>query len=437
MAKNILHDIMTKEHRTIREVPLPRGRKHIDAVEEDSVLYEREEIELQEESSPLPWRKVLLWGAVVFFALILVVAFIASFSGATVSVLARSESITVHHEFTASKDGAKLRFQTLPINETAEVVIPADTSKKVLEKSKGTIVIYNNFSDKPQRLIRNTRFETPAGLIYRIDSSVTVPGRTLKDGKKVPGSIEATVFADSPGAEYNIPLSDFTIPGFKSDPARFSTFYARSKTPMTGGFEGIQHIPSESALVTARASLQKTLADKVTAKTSTFVLPEFILFPSALVTRSSSLAPEEREGGLSAVREKMTGTAYLFKREDLARAVASASLPTLSNLPIEMPDLGSLRFAFKEVPVGESAEVKSIRFTLDGSAKVVWLFDGEKLRDALAGKPKGELLKTLSSFPTVEKAELVIRPFWSRTFPNNPKKITVEEVHELSGNPAQ
>jgi len=58
--------------------------------------------------------------------------------------------------------------------------------------------------------------------MYRIDSSVIIPGYQKVNGKIIPGSIEATVYADQAGDGYNLKLADltgdFSIPGFKGDP---------------------------------------------------------------------------------------------------------------------------------------------------------------------------------------------------------------------------
>jgi len=431
MAKNVFHDIVAKERRTIREVPLP-NRKNQPTVEENSVLYERETeetFETAEETPLFSWRKIILWGVAIFFVGLLGFSLISSFTGATVTVTPKSTTVQLSSEFTASKnDPTKLQFQILPIDETEEVVIPADTTRKVQEKAKGTIVIYNNFSDKPQRLVKNTRFETKAGLIFRVDSSITVPGRTIKDGRKIPGSLETTVIADSPGVEYNIPLSDFTVPGFKTDPGRFAGFYARSKTPMTGGFEGTIKIPSDSALKSAQIALQDTLKKKIAKAEQALVPDGFILFPGAFAVKSESLQPQEREGNLSAVRVRMTGASYVFKEEDLTKAIEVAEVTSFKDLPVQIPNIASLLFELTELPTGNPAEVKTIRFTLKGSANIVWLYDGEKLKTALAGKQKKALLGVLAGFPTIEKADLVIRPFWSGSFPSNPQKIKLVDA---------
>ncbi len=429
MPRNILQDVVTKEQRSIRRVPLPRKGRNSGEVDED-ILYEREEFQIEEPSSSSPsWRRMVLWGVAFLFIILLGVALLTSFTGATVKATPKTKSVAVTSEFTAGRgNGAKLRFTVLPINETAETTIPADTSKKVSERATGTIIVYNNFSDKPQRLIKNTRFETRNGLIYRISNSITVPGKTKKDGRALPGSIEAAATADSPGVEYNIPLSDFTVPGFKTDVARFAGFYARSKTPMSGGIDGMVKIPSDAALLSARTSLRENLEKKVAKEKQSSVPPGYILFPGALITKHESLPPEPKDGSMAAVKEQVTGAAYLFKKDDIAKEIAVAAIPGFNNLPIEIPLMKNLAFEMKESPGGDLAQAQTIRFTLKGSAQIVWLYDVERLRIALLGKSKDDLSATLASFPTLENVEVVIRPFWSRSFPRNPKKISIETV---------
>ena len=83
---------------------------------------------------------------------------------------------------------------------------------------------------------------------------VTIPGTKVENGKTVPGSKEVDVVADKAGAEYNIGLTDFTIPGFKGSP-KFETVFARSKTEMTGGYVGNSQIVTKNAVDIAVAEL--------------------------------------------------------------------------------------------------------------------------------------------------------------------------------------
>jgi len=87
------------------------------------------------------------------------------------------------------------------------------------QMAKGIITIINNFSSAPQILVANTRFETPDGKIFRLDSRIVIPGATMKNGKLEPSSIDVNVTAATSGPEYNIIACNdnckFTIPGFK------------------------------------------------------------------------------------------------------------------------------------------------------------------------------------------------------------------------------
>src|SRR3989338_197422 len=174
MVKNIFQDVVTRERKSIRHVPIPRKERESNEQSED-ILYEREEFQI-EESGSFSWRRILLWGIAGLFFILLIIALLTSFTGATVTVSAKAQTVSVQQEFIASRDdGTKLRFVPLPIDETTETVISAEIERKVEERATGTIIIYNNFSDKPQRLIKNTRFETKDGFIYRVGNSIIVP----------------------------------------------------------------------------------------------------------------------------------------------------------------------------------------------------------------------------------------------------------------------
>ena len=51
--------------------------------------------------------------------------------------------------------------------EDSAVVVTQGT-ERVEERAHGRITVVNNYSATPVKLIKNTRFETPDGLIFRI-----------------------------------------------------------------------------------------------------------------------------------------------------------------------------------------------------------------------------------------------------------------------------
>ena len=90
-------------------------------------------------------------------------------------------------------------------------------------KASGSITVYNNYSTASVKLIKNTRFQTPAGLIFRVPADVVIPG---KQGS-TPGQVTVTVFADQVGQQYNIgPTPRLTVPGLQSNAAMYAQIYA-------------------------------------------------------------------------------------------------------------------------------------------------------------------------------------------------------------------
>lgn len=430
MPKNMLQDVLPKERRTIRQVPLPSSRRNEEPEDSGEILYEQpEERTTTEPEGERGEPRYILWGAAAFFVALFIALASWSLNGATITVVPKSTVASLNDSFTATAVGGSgsLHVQPVPLIKTAEKTIPADVERRVSEKASGRIVVYNNFSATAQRLIKNTRFQTPDGLVFRIDHSLIVPGKTRTEKGFVPGRVEAVVYADAAGDEYNIPLADFTVPGFKNDPARFRGFYARSKTPMTGGREGLVRLPSEETERAARTALSSELRGGILSAARTQTPEGYILFPNAVAFVAESLPLESVGKDSALVKERISATVYLFKSSELAAAIATKSVPSYDGLPVEVPNLSDLTFALAET-VPTTGANGGLRFTLKGSPRVVSLVDAAKLQGAIAGKPKADLTSFLSSFPAVLKADVTVRPFWSRTFPENPRKINVKVV---------
>ena len=115
-------------------------------------------------------------------------------------------------------------YEVVKLSKSKNVSVPTTGEEAVEVKASGKIMVYNNFSSEPQRLIIRTRFETKEGLIYRIPESIVVPGKTVKNGVETPGSKEIGVFADEPGDKYNIKRQILISPDLKMTPIVMKTF---------------------------------------------------------------------------------------------------------------------------------------------------------------------------------------------------------------------
>lgn len=447
MPKNILQDVVPPGRRTIRNVSLgaegERRPRPSTSLREQDTLSRQEESELRysRDDTPViatenPWRRFLPKGIVWILGLgsVAVLVFVLGnfFESAEVSVTEKSERVLPNLSLTAKAESlpGELSYRLFSLNRESEVRVPAEGVEQVETKASGKIVIYNNYSSAPQRLVANTRFETPDGLIYRMSKSVTVPGRTSVLGKAAPGSVEVSVLADAPGDEYNIGLTDFTIPGFKSNPERFKGFYARSKTPMSGGRIGLAPVASEKKLSEARASLRKELEAALVREAKKNAGREQVFFDGAYKINFETLPPIESGADISdavAIRERAVLSAVFLPRSEIAAAIAENTIQKFDGAPVTVLDESTLVFSLKNKNVFSPTSVGPIAFTLKGLATLVWQFDGEKLKSELAGKSKGELEQIIrTGHPGVLQAEAVLRPFWKKSFPASPEKIKLK-----------
>lgn len=352
---------------------------------------------------------------------ILAVVITSVFHSATITAKPRSLAFTADVDLVAKKDATanELPFTLITATEQSSATVKATGSKQVSTRASGTIVIYNNYSTASQRLIKNTRFATPEGLVFRINDSVTVPG---KKGT-TPGSIEAAVTADEAGDKYNVGLKDFTVPGFKGDP-RYSSFYARSKTPLAGGFVGTVKVVADADRAKAKTDIEKKLSDSLLKSVESQKTADEVLYDKAYSIAFTTLA-DEASGDSVVIKEEGTISAAVFDRVALGAALARTYIKSYKGDAITIPNADNLTFAPKDF---KPATADSVSFHISGAGTFEWVYDADSLKAALKGQSRSATASILQQFPMIEKADISIRPFWSRSFPTDVERIEIKKA---------
>ena len=336
MPKKIVDDVILPEKkRSIRNIPIPAERRK-SARSADSLTRTTPPrvADLNEEYSSIPPeippkrelprryrsnRKRILAVTIASLALI-VFGLLSFFDNATLAYTPKTAALTFENEiYSAAKTGeGELLYSVVKLSGDKGKAVAVSGEQDVSRKASGVIVIYNNASTEPQRLIENTRFESPSGKIYRIQQAISIPG---KQGD-TPGTLEVTVYADQAGQAYNSEPTDFTVPGLKGTP-RYSTIYARSKGPITGGFVGKEKVVSEADMVKARSELRAALSEELMVRAQAEVPPDFILFPSLSSVTFEDL-PQSSSGEAGTANVNLRGHLYgiMFKRSDLSEELA-------------------------------------------------------------------------------------------------------------------
>lgn len=425
MAKKILDGLVSLKENSIRQISVEHERKKEKKPETETILSPRK-IRREKRASSLG-----LWFIGIIIIVFLFFLFSILFSGAKILVYPEQMYVTLDETISAVKDidnKDSMQYEVMVIKKEGTKSVKATGEEYVEENASGTITIFNNFDSKDQRLVKNTRFESSGGLIYRIKNSVVVPGIKKENGKNIPGSVDVKVYADEPGEKYNIGLSDFTIPGFKGD-ARFDKFYGRSKTPIAGGLIGnIKVVPEEDkqiAIKQIHSEIEKEILNEARLQIPT----DFMLFEDLITISFEPLPNSNPDGDTVLITEKATLSGAIINKKELSKFIARNKVDGYKDEDTEILNINDLKIAVvdknKNISKGEE-----INITVKGTATIVWTYNEEQLKLDLVDKDKKDINSVLSKYPGIKKAEAVVTPFWKNAFPSDTESIKIERVLE-------
>lgn len=371
-------------------------------------------------------KKGLLAGLLVLIVVAGGVFTFASLTGqTTVTVFPRWREPTVNAVFEANPQlsESNLVYEVLTLEAEGEREVTATGQEEVEEQATGAITIYKT-TEGEERLIKNTRFKSPDGLIFRITESAVVPGGTAEN----PGSVVAQVFADEAGPEYNLaPNTQFKVPGFEESDLLelYDSIYAVNQDAFTGGHRGPKFTIDETELAAATDSLRTELREALQGRVANERPAGFILYDSSVTFTYQALPGEDIGGNKVLLKEKAILKAPMFKNEDFASFIASATIPGYENEPVRIADPSALTFEYAADTNFSGSE--AFTFKLLGRPQIIWTYDQEQLKRDLAGGSQTALNTVLGGYPSIEKANATIKPFWRNSFPENPEEIKIIE----------
>lgn len=364
--------------------------------------------------------KWLLWVGAGASVLVLGLLVLVAIRSTAVQVTPRSQTITFSpsSQFTAYPSGTAasgtLAYTVRTLDLDDSEVVQSQGMVHAEEKASGSIVVYNDFQTSPLRLVKNTRFSTADGLIFRTPADIVVPA---KKGS-TPGQITVTVIADQPGAQYNVAAGTFTVPGLKSSPS-YTHVYARSSQAMAGGFVGERPGVDEASMSAAKAAVRSRLEAK--ARDSIGSEKDALVIPDLVQITYQDDAPTTEAGGGVRIREKAHVVIPIFAMSAFASTIAEGA--GIAD-PVAWVAPGS-DFGAQLLNASTTVGSEPIQFTLSGTATVVWSVDAAALQKALAGKPQSSFQGIVQNFPGIQEAHARVEPFWKSTFPTDPAAIKV------------
>lgn len=454
MAKNIIQDVIAKEKRSIREISINRVRRPFSRIENKKIVKEDEDYapeerevkiiktEKRKRAKKSDSQKIILWLVAMLSLGFFLFSLSSYLSTATVIITSKKSAIKMDDSFIVKKNATQgdLQFEVMTLEKKMSKSLEATESKNLQIKASGKIVVYNNFNSTPQKFIKNTRFESESGLIYKIPESIIVPGKTVIAGKQVPGTVETEIFADEPGDKYNISdanqkSANFKIVGLKGD-KKYDYFYGRLKGSVSGGVNGLVKKVSpkiyEDALSELRAGLKTELI-----KEAFSVKPESsILFENGYYIDFTSLPDKPLGNNKVEITESAAFYGIIFDRTKLSSFIANKKIEGFDGAPVELDLSDNSNISISSDSKVKPWESDSQTLSLKGDADIIWTYDKNALQKSLVGYSKSDLEKFKKSHSELSDISFVIRPFWKRSFPANPEKIKIvnSSLKNLSDN---
>lgn len=295
------------------------------------------------------------------------------------------------------------------------------------QKSKGSLVIYNEYSSSPQPLVATTRFETEDGKIFRLVKGVSVPGTVSVGGKQNPGAIEVEVVADIPGDAHNVGPSSFKIPGFKGTD-KYDKIYAKStKTMIGGGLSGdMVKIVNQSDIDAAKEKTEAAAKEKIgelikgeLQKGEMVVLEnsKFEITDSVSNAKNGDLKNSFEYG----VKAKMS--IFIISEEDLRK---------IAEIKYERENKKAYKYAIENIDVelaGTQSDFESGLLEIDMRAQISAkpIFDSEGFREKMTSKNEDQIRELMGKeYPQVKNLEIATWPFFLSSTPRFEKRIVLE-----------
>lgn len=321
-------------------------------------------------------------------------------------------------------DRGEIPGQKFVVSKEVSQAFPLTGEKNVVQKAHGTIKIFNKSVNQPQRLVATTRFQSPDGLIFRIPQTVLVPGAVkLAGGNVEPGSVEVAVQADRPGPEYNIPPSNFTVPGFKSLP-QYEQVSAISTGAMIGGFIGLSKVVSESDYAKAvdtltplvKSGLEGELKQQIADLTVIDQGNTIIIDKPIVNAEAGDAAPE------LIMKLRASHQVIAYRSTDLDLVIADY-LKKKGGLTVRH---GTIEQTFENISYDQEKGQLSFVVHLKGRAAAT--IDESGILNDLPGLNQEQIQAYFQGIKEVESVKVMLAPFWVTRIPKDQDrlKLTVE-----------
>jgi hypothetical protein len=364
------------------------------------------------------------------------VGFVAStyFSKATFTIVPKTIPFSVDGTFVAKNsvtDGS-LAYDLVTIHGTASTTVPASDGPAVSTKAQGKVTVYNSYSAKAMTLIAGTRISNDSGLIYKLKSSIVIPGYTKKGDNTIPGSITTSVIADQAGESYNIShndsISDFKIVAYKDSP-KYDYVYARIASDFKGGFVGTKKIISPTVTASTTELLKTKLTSSLVDQIKTATPEGYIMYDNSYVVSFSPVVVGGVDSDSASITEEATLNGILFKKSNLIANIGGAkAITSFGDFTYDALGLEKLEYNISNLKDFSPEKKNTLIVHFKGDLKLVGIVPIDELKKKFAGISLAETVDVLKAYISVidiNKSSGELAPPWAKV-PSDPQRVVIK-----------
>ncbi len=431
LYKKIVQDIVPAKKRSIRNIPFT------ESVINKNPLSVKKSIERQDKKGGKGKISNIFITFIIIFVCIAIIAVAISlfYSKAVVTITPKIIHLQVDGTFTGKKDpkAGELQYEVMTSNYQLSKVVPSTDGPLIQTKAKGIVVLYNDYSTTTQKIIAGTRLSNSKGLIYRTLSSINIPGKKIVSGKIVPGNIEIGIVADQAGENYNLKLSDllgdFKIIAYKGT-AKYDGFYGRLKTDLNGGFSGNKKIISQEVEKSAITELESSIKNKLISQLKTTLPPGYVLYDNGYSIDYDVLNTSSKEANFADITIKGNIYSIMFDSQKLIEFIAGKETRKFPSASYNIKGISDLNFKIMNTKDVSLKKGTSVTFTLKGPLSIIGSFSEMSLKNELKGLNLSMSNSVFIKYPSISNADVLLTPFWMRSFPKSTENIILEYKNE-------
>lgn len=383
--------------------------------------------------------------AYTFFIAVIVVAtlgyFISlKFAKAVFDVYKREVPVIVSGTYigkTENTSTTSIQYRISTLSDSVSIEVDATEKDTNETYASGQVTLVNSYNMTGQKLLAGTRISDDLVHIYRLTSTVTVPGYSKKNGQIIPGKIIARVTADKTGSEYNVNLDQKTseaiykIVAYKGTD-KYINIYAKLYTSIVGGSKGKEKVIEKSVLDKNLAVLKKMAYDKINTKVSLLFSKDSLVlsnggivydFQKNTISSNASTSPNK-----AILTLPYSAKILVFDKAVFIKKIASEKA-TQSFEPFSFEAIGLDKLIMTVINEKDLLKdtKKDIAFKISGQISLMAIIPESALKKDLAGQKFDNVTNIIAKYKNILGTGSAVQlvPPWATVIPSDEKKITI------------